>query len=81
MQTIKFAPQVCPSNQTPTNNHHLQTQFEGLPLTTNPQIGRQTLNKFDYRNLFISSSVYPNSSIATSFDNNPFFISSTCFLR
>lgn len=48
MQTIKFAPQVCPSNQTPTNNHHLQTQFEGLPLTTNPQIGRQTLNKFDY---------------------------------
>ena len=47
-KTLKFAPQVYPSNQTLTNNPHLQTQFEGLPLTTNPQIGRKTLNKFDY---------------------------------
>ena len=32
-QTLKLAPQVCPSNQ---------------PLTTDPQLVRQTLKNFDY---------------------------------
>ena len=44
LQTLKFAPQTRPSRLTLKK----RVQKEGLPLTTNPQIGRQTLNKFDY---------------------------------
>ena len=40
--------QLRPSNQPITKNHHLQTQFEGLTIKSDPQVGRQTLNKFDY---------------------------------
>lgn len=46
--------QLRPSNQPITKNHHLQTQFEGLTIKSDPQVGRQTLNKFDYPNKLIS---------------------------
>lgn len=47
--------QLRPSNQPITKNHHLQTQFEGLTIKSDPQVGRQTLNKFDYPILLSAS--------------------------
>ena len=66
--------QLRPSNQPITKNHHLQTQFEGLTIKSDPQVGRQTLNKFDYP-LFIgpecgytaSGNYYLNSQINFTF--------------
>ena len=53
--------QLRPSNQPITKNHHLQTQFEGLTIKSDPQVGRQTLNKFDYP-LFLSPFLADTSS-------------------
>ena len=49
--------QLRPSNQPITKNHHLQTQFEGLTIKSDPQVGRQTLNKFDYPKKVVESVV------------------------
>lgn len=53
--------QLRPSNQPITKNHHLQTQFEGLTIKSDPQVGRQTLNKFDYPKSSVKCKMRPSA--------------------